>query len=269
MADKKTKRTSCGGGFGVLNQPAVTAKSAGTDQVDVAPLSQFADEIDDTREVRVKKFFKRNALLIGVSAAAVIVLIMAMNVSSSRSETLDKQHSEILSLEQSLETNTESKDADYAGVIRQATGGIDAKHRAEDEAAAEKLFRTALTWDGMSEYLDTRETVMRVYGLKENSPFMSTFMPGEIQGAVRTAPDGSTHYAHDADINSSYDGMDAVVTGVNGDVYSYWALVSMRVASDSGQTSTPMYATVNFDVVDGDIVNLTADSNPAGVQRTS
>lgn len=270
MAENKNSRSRRSGGFGVLNQPGVTVSDAvADDQVTTSTGSRYVESVDDTREERVKKFLRRNGVLIVAVGLALIVVLMATNIASSRSDTLERQRSEILSLEQSLETNTETRNADYDAVIRQATGGIDATHRREDLEAAEGLFRDALTWEDMPEYLDKRESVMRRHNLSEDSSFMRSFMPGEIEGVARTTPGGETYYANDADINSRYEGVDAVVTGVNGDVYSYWTLVSMRVQSDSGQTSTPMYATASFDVVDGEVVNLVADTAPLGVERTS
>lgn len=41
--------------------------------------------------------------------------------------------------------------------------------------------KRALTWNGLSEYLDQRDKVMKTYGFAEDSQFMQVFMPGRTR----------------------------------------------------------------------------------------
>lgn len=262
------------GGFAALSnnndaQSPLQDPGSDTDQVTSSSQRRWSDNPFDDPQTRIINAVKRNGILVVAVVAALIVGLMTMSTSSGRAETLDEQDARILSLEQSVKLNKSEKNKDYAQVISQATGGVDSEHRAADEKVARDLMSTALTWDGMPAYMEARDEVMRAYDMDEESDFMKSFMPGEVQGAMRTAPSGKTYYAEDSDINSRFSDLSTTITDVNGDVYSYWGLVTMRVQSDSGQTSTPMYATVTFDVVDGKITNVRADTAPMGIEKTS
>lgn len=270
----RNSRTNRPGGFAALNSAddahsAAQDRGKDADQFTSRSQRRWADNPFDDPQTRIINAVKRNGILAVSVLAALIVGLMAMSTSSGRAETLDEQEARILSLEQAVKLSKSEKNKDYAQVISQATGGIDSEHRAADEKVARDLFSTALTWDGMSAYAEAREEVMRAYDMDEDSDFMKSFMPGEIQGAMRTAPNGKTYYAEGSDLNSRFSDLSTTITGVNGDVYSYWGLVTMRVQSDSGQTSTPMYATVTFDVVDGKIKNVRGETAPLGVEKTS
>lgn len=231
--------------------------------------SRFAVSADDTREDRIRKFIGRNGIMLVAVIIAILALIITTNVSHSRAKTLDEHKAEILSLQHDVDTNKKEYNTARERTVRQATGGVDSDHRADDEEVASRLFRDALTWDGIPEYMEARDKVKRAYKLDEGSQFMQVFMPGEMQGVSRKAPSGKTYYAADSDLKSHYEGMDTVVTQVNGDVYSYWAEVTARVDAKSGQTSEPMTIITTFDVVDGDITNIQAHTSPNGVEKTS
>lgn len=249
-------------GFKSLSQTMAHAHASSDEQVTKQPKGRFVETVDDTREERVKKFIGRNGIMIVAVIIAVLALIITSSISSSRAKALDKQKSEIVSLNQEYKTKDQEHTKDVGQAIRQATGGIDEEHRKKDEEVARQLFRDALTWDGIPSYLEARDKVKRVYHLDDTSDFMTVFMPGEMQGVVRKAPSGKVYYSNDENLKSTFDTMNTVVTGVNGDVYSYWAEVKARVESDNGRTSKPMSSVVTFDVVDSKIANIRANTAP-------
>lgn len=230
--------------------------------------SNFYATADDDKAEVAKKFLMRNLLVI-VSVLLMIVSVIALSMTlSGRSDALERQRGEILALESELSTVKTERDSSRADVLRQATGGVDAAHRDSDDALIRDLLDTALTWDGVSEYLNAREQVKERFGLDDNSQFMQVFMPGEMAGVARTDASGQTHYAVDADISNSFDSMDSTIIAVNGDVYSYITLVGMRTASEDGQTTVLSHSLLRYDVVDGRVANLVAETVPAGVSRT-
>lgn len=221
---------------------------------------------EDDRATLVKKFFARNVLVIAAVIFMIISLIAFSAVTSNRGAQLDRQAADILSLEREVSTAKSTNDADYGQVLRIATGGVDNEHRREDDRVVEDLMETALTWDGISQYLEKRKQVMERFGFPEDSQFMRFFMPGELEGVARTAPSGETHYAFDKNISNAFDSLESHVVGVNGDVYSYIAVVGMRTKSTDGQASNLTYSILRYDVVDGRIVNIVAETAPGGIQ---
>lgn len=264
MSEKKKKS-----GFSALNEPAPVQPSRATDKVESGRDYKWLDNPNDPPKTRVEYALRRNGIMIVSVGLAAILVLMTVHTNSERSQTLDRQEAKIVSLEQAKKTTEGERTRSYEEITQDATGGIVAETRKKNDEVARGLFSSVFNWDGLPAYLEARGQVMRTYGLAEDSEFMRNIMPGEIEGVARKAPSGKTYYSNSTDLNSTFDGIDTVVTKVNGDVYSYWALVSARVQSDSGQTSSPMYLTATYDVIDGKIVNLNATTAPSGLETTS
>lgn len=230
---------------------------------------RFLDNPDDDLGVRVMHFVGRNIIVIIAILAFLVTLIVVTSVSSARSSTLQEKDSEILALQQEKKATESSVDESYSEIVREATGGVDIAHKNRDDATVEEMLRMSLNWNGLREYLTARDSVMQNYGFAEDSQFMTVFMPGEMQGIARKAPDGTMHYAYDANLSNSFEDMTSYVTNVNGDVYSYVALVTMRTQSSTGDTSAPGYFRLTYDVVDGRIGNIYAETAPNGVKGSN
>lgn len=230
---------------------------------------RFLDNPDDEPGVRVMHFIGRNIIVIIAVLAFLVTFIVVSSVSSSRSLALQQKDSAILALKQENKSEKASVDESYSEIVRKATGGVDLEHKNRDDATVEEMLRMALNWNGLREYLTARDNIMQNYGFAEDSQFMTVFMPGEMQGIARKAPDGTMHYAYDTDLSNSYEGMTSYVTNVNGDVYSYVALVTMRTKSSTGDTSAPGYFRLTYDVVDGRISNIFAETAPNGVKGSN
>lgn len=231
-------------------------------------VGRFHPDPDDDSTTMVKKFIIRNAILVISVLLAVSTLIIMTNVMNNRAEMLERQTAEILSLQQLKAAAAEEVDTRYAAAVRDATGGMDTERKASDDELVTELMETALTWKGMSAYLEARETVMRKYRFDEDSQFMKMFMPGEREGVVRTDPRGVKHYAYDKDISNSFESLETYVTEVDGDIYSYVAVVTMRTNSESGAASATSVSLLSYDVLDGRVTNMTASIAPGGVKRS-
>lgn len=226
----------------------------------------FHATADDDQAARVKKFVARNVLLFAAVLLMIISLIAFVAVDGSRGEKIDQQKAEILGLERAVAAQKRDNDSDHSQALRIATGGVDSAHRADDDKTVKGLLEMSLNWDGVANYLEQRRKVMDTYGFPEDSQFMRFFMPGELEGVARTAPSGETHYAFDENISNSFDSMESFVVGVNGDVYSYKTIVGMKTSSGDGQASATSYSLMHYDVVDGRITNIVAETTPGGIE---
>lgn len=228
----------------------------------------FYATAEDDKATRAKKFLARNWIMILALIFALIAVLVYSSMSSGRAEALDRQQAEILALEKEKAAKASDVSASRASVLKVATDGVDIEARSGDDKIVHELMETATTWSGIEDYLAKRSTVISDYGIPEESQFMEVFMPGEMQGVARTAPSGETHYAFDSKVSSNFDSLDTYVVAVNGDVYSYFAVVGMRVDSTDGTASSLMHATMRYDVVDDRVVNLVAETVPGGVERS-
>lgn len=233
-----------------------------------ATAGKFYAQPDDDVATRVKKFLGRNIFLLLSAVLFLITIVTVNNTMGDREDRLARAEAELLSLRQTASVTERDADADYKEAVRQATGGVDLDHKAEDDELVTGLLETALTWNGIPDYIQRREAVLRTYNLGEDSQFMKVFLPGEQEGVMRTDASGETHYAFDENISSRFEGMSSLVTNVNGSVYSYFTTVTLRNYSDSGQTSVLSTATLRYDVVGEDIINLNATIVPGAVKRS-
>ncbi|WP_137811116.1 hypothetical protein [Gordonia sp. GAMMA] len=237
-----------------------TPKSAGA--------GSFHADTSDSRQERLRKFLIRNLLVIVSAVVFVMTYLVLGGISSDRDADLASQRSEILSLKGELTMNEDQVHSARGEAVEEATGGMDLDHKESDDKAITALMRTALTWNGLSEYLDQRDEIMKTYGFAEDSQFMQVFMPGEKEGMQRTAPSGKTYTAFDKDMTSEFVSLNSSVTGVAGDVYSYFSVVEMRVASGSGAASSTAYVSLSYDMIDEKPGNLDAYTIPGGVERS-
>ena len=228
----------------------------------------FHADASDSKQERFRKFLMRNALVIVTAVVFVTVYLVLGGISSDRDADLASQRSEILSLQGQLSMNQDQVHSEQGAAVEEATNGLEIDHKDDDDQTITELMKRALTWNGLSEYLDQRDKVMKTYGFAEDSQFMQVFMPGEDQGAQRTAPSGKTYGAFDKDKKSEFVSLNSSVTSIAGDVYGYFSIVEMRVASGSGASSSTAFVSLSYDMIDGKPGNLDAYTIPGGVQRS-
>lgn len=183
---------------------------------------------------------------------AAVVLIGALLTWSapqaSRAAELADRHAQLTELATQKAALEQEGVAQREEFLLQATGQDMRRQEADDQVATE-LMRVAATWSDGPEYIEARERVMRISGLTEDSRFMQVFMPGEAQGAFRTDSEGVLHFAY-PDVNARLSGFEATLTGVDGDDWSYFALVHTTTTNPIGGTNT-VWTAVTY-TVDGD-----------------
>lgn len=226
----------------------------------------FYPSVDDTPAQRALKFVARNAFAIGAVIVLIVVSVWFGNLRTDRDNQLTALDARILQQQQAAQAATIEADKNYADTFREATGGVDAQRKADDDALAGALFDKALTWDGIQQYLRVRNEVMEQYNFAENSEFVTVYMPGEHQGVARRDSAGKVHYGFDENISSDFDSIDTVVTKTDGDIYSYVAIIKASHIADSGSASATTYSVATYDVVDGVITNMKAHTVPGGAK---
>lgn len=252
----------------------VVADRSTTGTEDSSPAAAFftryAPDPEDERTDRIRKYAVRNGATIVAVLVAVVVALIVHGSAGDRSKELADQDSDIKVLEQELALS-KSQVADRSSqVIRDATGGIDMKRKATDDDLAARLFSQSLTWSNLDDYLANRDTIVKDFKLKENGQFLSEFMPPELAGLIRTAPDGTTYRLYDADLRSDFTDMTSYISGVDGDSYTYFTVIRSKGYSDSNTTSQEQYSTATYTVTgEGAIQNLHADTTAMPVEKTS
>lgn len=226
----------------------------------------FYPNVDDTGTQRALKFVARNAFAIGAIVVLVVVSVWFVHLREDRDDQLTALDARILQQQQAAQAAMVEADENYANSFREATGGVDAQRKADDDEIARGLFDKTLSWDGIQEYLRVRNEVMDKYNFTETSEFVTVYMPGEHQGVARRDSSGEVHYGFDENISSQFDSIDTVVTKIDGDVYSYVAIVKASHIADSGSASATTYSVATYDVVDGVITNMKAHTVPGGAK---
>lgn len=213
-------------------------------------------EEDKNTDSTVKMALVRYGLMVIAVILAIVSVFTVNSMLSTRSQTLQAQQVRIHELENNIATKDEEKAKERQVVVEQATGGLDRSRVNNDQKKIEELMGLVFEWQSMDGYMKNRKTVMDSYNIPQDSTFMVDFMPGEIEGVSREAPNGEMIYAFDKDLASKLDSVDTYVTDINGDTYSYFAVVQAHTTAEDNTTTQNFYATVFYDVVRDTIVNI-------------
>lgn len=223
----------------------------------------------DPRVLKAIEVIQRNILMV----IGVIALVVALSITgatlSNRKDTLADQRAQIASLESQVRDRENEAQRVYERSMVAATD-VDIARKREDDEVFDNLMTDTLTWNSMAEYTKARERVMDVWGFSENSQFMTTFMPGELSGAMRTDASGETHYAYDANLRSEFEKADTYVLDVEPEtgVYSYFAVVTSRHTSDDGEAAVEGHSIVTYKVDKGDIYDVAAMPMVGGIEQS-
>mgnify|MGYP001761922732 CR=1 FL=1 len=235
----------------------------------MAQMPQIDTSEMDPRVAKVLEIIQRNILLVIGVIALIIALSITSSTLSNRKDTLADQRAQIASLESQVREKKSEADKVYAKTMLTATS-VDIKRKKEDDEKFKELMTAALTWDSMPAYSKAREKVMERWEFSENSQFMSTFMPGEMSGAMRKDASGETHYVYDSNLRSEFDKVETFVLNVDeeNDAYMYFAIVTSRHKSDDGEASTTGQSIVTYSVSGGEIYDVAAMPIIGGVQQS-
>lgn len=186
------------------------------------------------------------AVLLLVVVAAVLIG-WGVSVRSLRDEAWDIRA-------QAEQARTEAEqvraaaESERQGAVRAVTRADPARKQAHDRRA-EDLMRTVTTWSNGAEYDQARTSVKDRFGLAEDSPLLSTLLPEQ---SCNTTGEGERICEVDAaNTSSRFADLDSKLVSLDGDRYSYFAMVEITTESNStgvnGTTTIPMTYTVSGD----------------------
>ncbi|WP_435109320.1 hypothetical protein [Nocardiopsis synnemataformans] len=193
-------------------------------------------------------FVRRNAFPL---TAAALLLVAGGSFAATRGAQeaaltdQEQRMEELLARRAGLEEAQDQREREVAGEV---LGADHARLDADDELI-DQVLDTALTWESHAEYVDARSAMTNVYGLNENSQFMTAFLP---KPPMNVDAEGTEYALIDLlGLDSRVDGFRTEVLSVQGTEYSYLVLANVETSSDDGQASAFSTSTVLL-TTDGD-----------------
>lgn len=202
------------------------------------------------KNTRLRKYLP----LIACGVILVCGALFSGLVQSDRSSQLGEQYRTITGLENRIDTLEAAVNEDTAEAVHLASG-LDSARVVKDDDAARALLEKVFDWDSKETYDAARESVKSEYGLADDSTFLSVFMP-----AVNNIDVGGREINEiDArGLNMSYSDMQSNVTGINGDLYTYFTIVTVESSDSSGATAQGESAFVYTVDGEGNLSDLAA-----------
>lgn len=183
---------------------------------------------------------KKNMILSGFVFLITCVLVcLSVFMYQKRHKDYVKAQTEIAEYQQKLMEDIENAKTSASNLgmvpedVQKKVTGCDRQRVQKDDAAMESLLSAALTWDSESTYDAGRELLMKQTDLTEESRLMTTFFPSKFvydtAGNAYNSWDGA--WKRDG-LNMTYEGLRSQVVGIQDDVYSYIAFVSVSSSTE-------------------------------------
>ena len=194
-----------------------------------------------------------------LSGLFLFICLCVTNLSTVSIQTkVDEQESTIASLQNEITLNKADQEQKRTIIVGESTG-LDTNRVARDDSIAITFLKKCLTWSSYEEYTNVRNDLMHDYNLKDDSNFLSVFMPEVVNS---TTPDGTNYNRIDVfGYNLSYDKMSSYVTNISDDdVYSYFAFVTVSGHTDDGYEGSTTAAFIYTIDADGNMINIDANA---------
>ena len=215
------------------------------------------------KEITVADAQKRTVTLMCAGLASLLFLlgagIYSNNKMSSNQAILANQQTQIAGIKNQIS----AKKAANNRAIEHATqevSGLSLERRDQDKALAQKLFNLVCTWDNGQEYRKNRNKALSEYHINPNSNFADAFLPPLEQQGMRLGKSNGTNTIDEDNLNMRLNEIDLYVTGINGNTYSYFAVVHVSSHNKKGATADGTI-TATFDTIGGQIKHLDASAN--------
>jgi len=191
---------------------------------------------------------KRFAFPLVAGAILLVTSIVSGVTFYGESTTLAAQQVKVDDLTAAVDEAQSTTDA-VEMTISLTDSGADPARVARDTDTIGELVGQALTWDSQESYNEARASTMRIYGLAEDSTFMTSFLP---VAPVNIDSQGNEYpYIDAAGLNSLVGDVQAKLLSVDAVKYSYMALVDVQAESSDGRGVAVNVATV-FLTIDGE-----------------
>ena len=181
----------------------------------------------------------RNLVFIFGVGLLIIAAIMFYTQVPSKTAEIQRQTTMIEELEQGQSGSLSVAEVQEVNEAVSVATGMSLDRQIRDAKNAEDIVRTATTWKDGPAYKAARETLIDKYGLSEDSPFVTVFMPGPEEGVYRTAPSGETYYAY-PDLNSTLDNFEVTLVQAEENNWTYFGVaeISSKHANGGMQSSS-------------------------------
>ena len=143
---------------------------------------------------------------------------------------------------QSVRAEVDGDEADVRArqwAVASEVTGVDVARVEADSAAIRAFAERVTTWSSQAEYDEIRDAVMAEHGLTDSDQFVKVFLPRYV-----IAVDSSGNRYSPIDMkhaNCHYVSADVILSGIAGDKYSYFTVVTATGSRDG--------ASAKFDVV--------------------
>ncbi|MEU3016592.1 hypothetical protein ABZ635_04245 [Nocardiopsis sp. NPDC007018] len=193
-------------------------------------------------------FLRRNALPL---AAAAFLMVTAGSFAATRGAqeaSRFEQEQEISALEERL-AELEAERDERGHLAADEVFGTNSARLEADQELIGAVLDTALTWESHAEYEQARAAMVNVYGLPEDSAFMTAFLP---QAPFNVDREGNEYALIDLlGLDSQVSDFRSLLMTVHGTEYSYLVFVDVRTTSDDGEGGANSTSTVLL-TTDGD-----------------
>lgn len=179
-------------------------------------------------------FIKHNIAPIVCGVVAALAIAVSMGSVNTARATLAEQDATIAGLENRIAVVAHNQQVGEQTTVEQ-TSGLSAERKAQDDEVIGKFLTDICTWDSFETYQAARERAATDYKIPADSKFFEVFMPEVKEYADADNPDAEKFNIIDgAGYNMKYKDITSYVTGIAGDTYNYFVLVTVTSADAQG-----------------------------------
>lgn len=205
----------------------------------------------------------KKVLPVIISFVFFIICLIYMQVNmKDANEQLQAKLSEKYQLKNEYDVKKSTVANTKKKLIQDATG-LDTNRVAIDKDIAEKFAYKVFTWGNGQEYDEVRNMLLNMYGLSQDSDFMTSFYPEnvkvingdtELNYIDNTLINEST--GEFVSFNSQFEDMSSYVMNIDGDKYTYFSFVIFS-SSDTAGAEAKSTAILTYTIdLDGYVSNV-------------
>lgn len=173
-------------------------------------------------------------IILGVVCALCVAASVASYV--SQSNILSELYSQQTELQRQKDDLIKGNASAIDIEVKQDTA-FDATRKVKDDAVVQTAAGKVFTWNSLDTYNTARENAKKVFHLADGDPFFKGVYP--VVEPVLKHGDGSsdekTNYIEERGLNMTFNNVSTYCVGVDGDKYSYFAVVTIDSTDSMGQ----------------------------------
>lgn len=145
------------------------------------------------------------------------------------------------------------------------TSGVDIDRVERNDAQMDQILQKAMTWDSVSDYRSSRESLLEDEHLNKDDQFFTTFFP---EPECNTDSSGKEYCTIDLNkLSSRYKGLSTSVMDIKGSTYTYSGTATAEVPSADGKSSVQRPVVVEYSMdTEGNITDFSAYPSTSDVK---